>query len=261
MNCCLAVYTAEHGLAWKAKDISLAELDVCRTLLAPLPDFDSGDVGYEGVAALGERVFVIRCFKVEKWDFRGRDAVYLVVAWMPRSLAGFVDFEAILRSPQMTVPTHDEPQAFEVEFPVNADFEIGHRIAETNSGATLRFVRHLDGSRKWSETMTEAERFLTSKEDHGSCRKCQSPAERHFGVDGNPVKGDDLREAGVANGQVAPSKVVRIVVAILICVVLLLIYGCIGACLGWRHSGGYIPMAILLATMGCVWRFLTKDKS
>ena len=261
MNCYLAVYTAEHGLAWKAKGISLAELDVCRTLLAPLPDFDSGDVGYEGVAALGERVFVIRCFKVEEWDFRGRDAVYLVVAWLPRSSAAFVDFEAILRSPQMTVPTHDEPQAFEVKFSANADFEIGHRIAETNTGVALRFVRHLDGSRKWSETMTEAERVLTSKEDCDSCHKCQSPAERHLGVDRNPAKGGCSQGAGVSNGRVAQSKGVRIVVAILICVVLLLIYGCIGACLGWRHCGGYIPMAILLAIMGCVWRFITKDKS
>lgn len=261
MNCRLAVYTAEHGLAWKAKDISLAELDVCRTLLAPLPDFDSGDVGYEGVAALGDRVFAIRCFKVEKWDFRGRDAVYLVVAWMPRSSAGSVDFEAILRSPQMTVPTHDEPQSFEVEFPVNADFEIGHRIAETNSGVTLRFVRHLDGSRKWSETMTEAERVLTSKDDHGSCHKCRSPAERHLGVDRDPAEGGCSQGAGVSNGGVAQSKEVRIVVAILICVVLLLIYGCIGACLGWRRCGGYVPMAILLATMGGVWCLLTKDKS
>ena len=103
MNCCLAVYTAEHGLAWKAKDISLAELDVCRTLLAPLPDFDSGDVGYEGVAALGERVFVIRCFKVEKWHFRGRDAVYLVVAWRRLSgTTGFISTRAWTRTQLLT---------------------------------------------------------------------------------------------------------------------------------------------------------------
>ena len=68
----LAIYTAKHGLAWLYDETAIpyAELDVCRTILGPIPDFEAGDVGYEGVAAVGSHVFVLRCFKPKfHWRF------------------------------------------------------------------------------------------------------------------------------------------------------------------------------------------------
>ena len=54
----LAVYTAAHGLSWTylRSAIDYAALDRCRKLLGPLPDFDAGETGYEGVAADGANV-------------------------------------------------------------------------------------------------------------------------------------------------------------------------------------------------------------
>lgn len=113
----LAVYTAGHGLAWTylKSAIPYAELDRCRTLLGPLPDFDAGDRGYEGVAAEGDRVFAIRCFSAPKWDFMGRDATYLAVVWIQRERAPWVDFEALLRAPEMSQPLRRPPLIFRAD--------------------------------------------------------------------------------------------------------------------------------------------------
>ena len=110
----LAIYTAGHGLAWTYLEsaIPYAELDRCRTLLGPLPDFDAGETGFEGVVAAGERVFAIRCFSAPKWDFMGRDATYLAATWIQRPRAVRVDFDKLLRAPELTVPTHTPPPVF-----------------------------------------------------------------------------------------------------------------------------------------------------
>ena len=115
----LAVYTAAHGLSWTylRSAIDYAALDRCRKLLGPLPDFDAGETGYEGVAADGANVFVIRCFRAPcfrapKWDFMGRDAIYLAVSWVARARAVSVDFKRLLRAPELNVPTHTPPLIF-----------------------------------------------------------------------------------------------------------------------------------------------------
>ena len=110
----LAVYTASHGLSWTylRSAIDYAALDRCRKLLGPLPDFDAGEAGYEGVVADGPNVFAIRCFRAPKWDFMGRDALYLAVSWVARARAVSVDFEQLLRAPELNVPTHTPPLIF-----------------------------------------------------------------------------------------------------------------------------------------------------
>ena len=57
----LAIYTASHGLSWTylRSAIDYAALDRCRKLLGPLPDFDAGEAGYEGVAADGVNAVAI----------------------------------------------------------------------------------------------------------------------------------------------------------------------------------------------------------
>lgn len=110
----LAVYTADHGLAWTylRSAIPYAELDRCRSLLGPLPDFEAGETGYEGVVADGDRVFAIRCFTAPAWDFMGRDATYLAVAWIQRDRASWVDFGALLRAPELNAPLRKPPLIF-----------------------------------------------------------------------------------------------------------------------------------------------------
>lgn len=110
----MAVYTAARGLSWTylKSAIDYAALDRCRKLLGPLPDFNAGECGYEGVAADGGNVFAIRCFLAPKWDFMGRDAIYLAVSWVARARAASVDFEALLRAPELNVPMHSPPLIF-----------------------------------------------------------------------------------------------------------------------------------------------------
>jgi hypothetical protein len=112
----LAIYTADHGLAWTypKQEIGFAELDACRTALAPLPNFDMGEVGYEGVWVTAERVFVMVCQSAPKWDFRGRDATYLAVTWMSRDEAKGIDFEALLSHPALRTPTKNPPSFIDI---------------------------------------------------------------------------------------------------------------------------------------------------
>ncbi len=112
----LAIYTADHGLAWTypKQEIGFAELDACRTALAPLPDFDMGEMGYEGVWVTAECVFVMVCQSAPKWDFRGRDATYLAVTWMTREGAKDVDFEVLLSHPALRTPTKNPPPFIDI---------------------------------------------------------------------------------------------------------------------------------------------------
>lgn len=110
----LAVWTANHGLDWTyaRESIAFAELERCRNALKPLPDFDGGEPGFEGVWVNAERVFVARCQGVKAWDFRGRDATYLAVTWVPRAEAASTDFEALLRARELNEPMRQVPPGF-----------------------------------------------------------------------------------------------------------------------------------------------------
>lgn len=113
----LAIYTADHGLSWNfpQEEISFQEIDACRKALGQLPDFDSGVKGFDGVWAKGNRVFVMRCQSVAAWDFRGRNATYLAVTWIPRADANRTDFDKLLNSEAMSVPTKSPPMFFNVD--------------------------------------------------------------------------------------------------------------------------------------------------
>ena len=110
----LAIYTADHGLKWTFDEskISYGDLDLCRTMFGRLPDFDLGEAGFEGVAVVGDRVFVVRCFSASKWDFLGRDATYLVATWFDRRLVCSMDLEALLKSQELNVPMKEPPLSF-----------------------------------------------------------------------------------------------------------------------------------------------------
>lgn len=113
----LAVYTAGHGLDWNypKAEIPFDALDSCRKAFGPLPDFDAGEKGFEGVWATADRVFAMKCQSVRSWDFRGRDATYLSVTWVSRAEAPEIDFERLLRSDAMRVPTKTPPAFFEID--------------------------------------------------------------------------------------------------------------------------------------------------
>lgn len=169
----LATYTAENGLAWfyDKSAIDFAELDQCRRLLGPLPDFDAGDKGYEGVAAVGGRVYVIRCVSAPKWDFMGRDATYLTVTWFPRENAANIDVEKILKSKVFLVPSHEHQHSFDVECETSggngAWSEVVQKIADDRLTVLARreigkndiviTVKEKEGE----DEMTEAEKFFS----------------------------------------------------------------------------------------------------
>ena len=94
------------------------EIDACRKAFGQLPDFDSGAKGFDGVWAKGDRVFIMRCQSVAAWDFRGRNATYLAVTWIPRHDANRIDFDKLLNSDAMSIPSKSPPLFF------NADVEI-----------------------------------------------------------------------------------------------------------------------------------------
>lgn len=184
MTVCVATFTAEHGLSWfyEKSAIDFAELDHCRNLVGRLPDFDAGDQGYEGVAAVGGRVFALRCVSAPKWDFRGRDATFLRVAWLDRKMADKVDFAKLLTSDAFRQMSHDYPNEIEVECgkvpdePREAtsgirriDFaDIGSMLGDCSQNV---LIRHDFGSEvstvkvvtKGDGEMTEAEKALLGK--------------------------------------------------------------------------------------------------
>lgn len=110
----LAVWTANHGLDWTFPhgEIDFATLERCRKAFGPMPDFDSGDPGFEGVWVTSERVFAVRCQSVKGWDFRGRDATYLAVTWMSRAEAVRTNFEALLAVRELREPMRQVPPFF-----------------------------------------------------------------------------------------------------------------------------------------------------
>lgn len=111
----LAIYTADHGLKWTFDEtkISYRDLDLCRTMFGRLPDFDLGEPGFEGVAAVGDRIYVVRCFSVPKWDFLGRDATYLVATWFDCQRVCMVDLEDLLSARELNEPMRDPLVSFD----------------------------------------------------------------------------------------------------------------------------------------------------
>ena len=167
----LATYTAENGLAWfyDKSAIDFAELDKYRRLLGPVPNFDAGDKGYEGVVAVGRRVFLIRCANAKAWDFRGRNATYITVTWLDRAKIDDVNLDTILSSDGMCEQSHNYKFAFDVSMS-GACAEDG--IAQ---GVDLKRIeeedifirRNLDGTnrtvkfvKKGEPKMTEAEKYF-----------------------------------------------------------------------------------------------------
>lgn len=110
----LAVWTANHGLDWTFPrgEIDFATLERCRKAFGPMPDFDSGDPGFEGVWITADRVFAVRCQSVKGWDFRGRDATYLAVTWLPRAEAVRTNFEALFAVRELREPLRQVPPFF-----------------------------------------------------------------------------------------------------------------------------------------------------
>lgn len=155
----LAVYTAEHGLNWNYPqgEIDFAALDACRKAFGRLPDFDAGEEGFEGVWCTPERVFALRCQSVKGWDFRGRDATYLAVTWVPREQAATTDFEVLLRVPELCEPTHTPSPFFKATAacppagaipasPILPDFRrVGAVFAGLPPNASATFRRGLRG--------------------------------------------------------------------------------------------------------------------
>lgn len=53
------------------------------------------------------------------------------------------------------------------------------------------------------------------------------------------------------------NKTTSYIVAVLACIGIVIIYAVIGALLGWKHGGGYIPMIILFGVLTATWKGIT----
>lgn len=117
MRVAFFVYTADHGLDWQGPfdEVPYGEIDQCRTLWGQMPDFSVGEEGFEGVARIGRRVFIARCLRAEKWDFRGRDAVYLAVACLDAEVCAGADVERVLAARELRTPSHEPPTHLDVD--------------------------------------------------------------------------------------------------------------------------------------------------
>lgn len=171
----IATYTAEKGLSWfyDKSAISFAELDKCRRLLGHLPDFDAGDSGYEGVAAFGGIVFVIRCISAPKWDFMGRNATFMRVAWLERQHVSDLDIGKILASEAFCEFSHEYKYTINIECELSqGDESDWAAYSQTiNNESYDVFIRRDFGRKdmaikvvkKGVVEMTEAEKFLSGK--------------------------------------------------------------------------------------------------
>jgi hypothetical protein len=178
----LAVYTADHGLAWSylKSAIPFATLDACRKAFGQLPDFDANERGFDGVWVTGSLVFAMKCQSVRAWDFRGRDATYLAVTWLPRSEAADVDFEKLLHATPLCVPTKTPPMSFGADAggstSLSTRFQVGQtledfscvgRIIADSSPEDLLLFKRSDGDPKVTTSAQRKEenmdRFLKDK--------------------------------------------------------------------------------------------------
>lgn len=246
----LATYTAEHGLEWhhNKSSIEYAVLDRCRHLLGALPDFNAGESGYDGVAAVGERVFAIRCAKAKAWDFKGRDALYMSVAWMSRCDAKNVDIQALLKSRGMCEQTHEYKFSFEAECRWNGeDKNKPDWQTHIESGDDVFVRQDLDGSnptiriveKEGDDNMTEAEKVLFGQKESGEApTPTAEPAKKQ------PV--DTPKEGG---GQSAPYRVIGVVAFIA-----LILLGTYLARMTDQVLAGYIVGAAAFAVLGALWK-------
>lgn len=205
----LAVYTANHGLSWNfpKEEISFLEIDACRKAFGGLPDFDSGAKGFDGVLAKGDRVFVMRCQSVAAWDFRGRNATYLAVTWIPRGDADKTDFDKLLRSEAMSVPSKTPPMFFNADAEIVPSCAVAHPepylpdgfdrvgpiIAGASNEATIA-VKRVAGNRQASLAITE-------RGDQGE----------RFGAD---VSQENLRPVGMPTRTPASSSALMVLLAV-----------------------------------------------
>ena len=242
----LATFTAESGLAWfyDKSAIAFGELDRCRRLLGALPDFDSGDKGYEGVGAVGRRIYLMRCTRADAWDFKGRDAVYLTVTWLDRDKAAGYDLDAILSSDGMCAQSHDYKYCFELDGGgvAHGDGGIASGVDLSRAGEEDVFIRRDFGEskptvrieRKGADKMTEAEKFL--------------------GQGGQAVADADNGTAADAN---QPHKIEFSMAARIFGVILFVLMMFLGTYLA-RISGhvllGYIAGAAGFGLLGALWR-------
>ena len=260
----ISTYTAETGLAWfyDKSAIGFAELDRCRNLLGRLPDFDAGDCGYEGVAAVSGHVFVLRCVSAPKWDFRGRDATFLRVAWLDRKVADKVDFRKILASDAFCQMSHDYPHEIEVECEMapgtpegvksgvrHVDFaNVGQMLGDFSQDVLIRHDFGDDVSTVTVKTrgegiMTEAEKALLGKveESPQPSAKENTPTTPHA----NPVAKED------GKGAETPSSGSRVLAAIVVLIGLFL--GTYLARQTHHEIFGFIVMAAALGIARILW--------
>lgn len=65
---------------------------------------------------------------------------------------------------------------------------------------------------------------------------------------------DSVAKPEVHLGKKGLPLAIRLMLALLACAGIYIAYVVVGVLLGWKRGGGLIPIAILVAIMGCAWK-------
>ena len=112
----LAVFTAREGYAWQpGTKIPMSMLNECLARIGRLPDASSPSLPYGGAFLLGAEAVFYRFHVAAKADFRGRDALYLVLGCCPPAQARQLDFAQLLARPEFGRAQFPYPQEISCE--------------------------------------------------------------------------------------------------------------------------------------------------
>lgn len=109
-----SVYTAQQGYGWvSGLEHGRAALERYRKALGKFPEADYGDAMTCGAVNADDIVVAYRFLTAQKWDSKGRNALYLAMTFFPRAGAGEIDFEQLLGMELFTKPMREPPSSLE----------------------------------------------------------------------------------------------------------------------------------------------------
>lgn len=112
----LAVYTAQEGYSWQpGSAITLEEISAYKMRIGKFPSPDSLDEFTGGVFSTDTKVVFYRCHLAKRIDFRGRDALYVVIGDVAKEDAKSIDPITLFSLPEFAGPMRPFPTCADVQ--------------------------------------------------------------------------------------------------------------------------------------------------
>lgn len=117
----LAVYTATQGYAWQPGSVySTDELSRFKLALGTFPSVDGGEFPKKGRIAIEDKVLFYQFSVARHFDFRGRDALYCVVAAVSSEETVGIDEEELFATAEFSKPRNPVPTCVRIGGVVSA---------------------------------------------------------------------------------------------------------------------------------------------